>query len=167
MDENTSVDVIDAQPEHLPLIAELTLRAYEPVLPNLYSGGYDADLTDMTARAESAMLLVALFGGFVVGGVTYIADETSPLYEFDEAGASFRHLAVDPSAQGLGAGRALVAECVRRAEQRGAPQMLIHSSEAMAAAIGVYEQFGFERDPSLDERWGNVHGIGLRLIIRR
>ncbi len=165
MDEQTTVEIGEALPSHLPLIGELTLRAYEPVLPNLYAGGYAEELSDMTARSEQATLLVALFGGFVVGGVTYIEDESSALYEFDEPGASFRHLAVDPSAQGLGAGRALVGECVRRAIDRGAGQILIHSSEAMVSAVAIYERFGFERDPSLDERWGDVSGIGLRKIL--
>ena len=119
----------------------------------------------MATRSEHATLLVALFGGFVVGGVTYIPDQSSALYEFEEPGASFRHLAVDPSAQGLGAGRALIGECVRRAVDGRAPQILIHSSEAMVSAVALYQEFGFERDPSLDEKWGEVSGIGLRKLL--
>jgi GNAT superfamily N-acetyltransferase len=163
MDEQTTVEIAEASPSHLPLIAELTLRAYEPVLPNLYEGGYDSELADVSGRAESATVLVALFGGFVVGGVTYTDDSEPDVYEFNEPGASFRHLAVDPSAQGLGAGRALAGACIERARSAGHDQVLIHSVSAMSVAIDLYKRLGFARDESLDEQWGEVHGLGFRL----
>jgi ribosomal protein S18 acetylase RimI-like enzyme len=61
-----------------------------------------------------------------------------------------RLLAVSPGARGLGVGRALVDECVRRARAAGAADLGLHSSKSMRAALRMYEQMGFVRAPEHD-----------------
>jgi ribosomal protein S18 acetylase RimI-like enzyme len=54
--------------------------------------------------------------------------------------------------RGRGVGRALVAECVRRARAMGAAALGLHTSASMTAAIALYEGLGFVRTPEHDFR---------------
>ncbi len=164
----TAVEVVDARPSHYPILGELTVRAYEPVEPTMYEDGYADELADVATRAAEVPVLVALFNGFVIGGLTYVPNARSGFYEFgDPDGASFRHLAVDPSAQGLGAGRRLVEVVIDRARSAGRSRLLIHSLARMTAAQQLYRTLGFVRDESLDALWDTTHGLGFRLELGR
>ncbi len=155
------VRVAAAEPSHYPLLGELTVRAYEPVLPNLYSGGHAERLADVAGRAGERPILVALFEDFVIGGVTYIADHA------DEPGtagvAGLQHLAVDPSAQRLGAGRALVDACIARARADGMQAIWVAASERMAGARALFATVGFVMDPSPADSQSVDDLVGLRL----
>ncbi|HEU4456825.1 MAG TPA: N-acetyltransferase, partial [Longimicrobium sp.] len=61
-----------------------------------------------------------------------------------------RVLAVAPEARGLGVGRLLVEECVRRARRMGAAELGLHTSVSMRVAVGMYERMGFVRAPEHD-----------------
>jgi ribosomal protein S18 acetylase RimI-like enzyme len=60
-------------------------------------------------------------------------------------------LAVDPSIQGRGVGRALVMACLDRARDRGRPGVFLHSTPEMVVAHHLYDSLGFER--ALDRDW--------------
>jgi ribosomal protein S18 acetylase RimI-like enzyme len=70
-----------------------------------------------------------------------------------------RLLAVAPEARGLGAGEALVAECVRRARAAGAAELGLHTSASMRSAVRLYERLGFVRAPERD-----FHPPGAELV---
>lgn len=157
------IRVLDAHRNHYRLLSELTLRAYESVEPNLYSEGYDRDLADVAGRAATAAILVAVFDDFVIGGVTYLTDGSSPHHGFDDpTSASFDHLAVDPSAQGLGAGRSLVIACIERAREDGRSNVAIRCAPTMVAAEQVFAEQGFIRDETLDDA-ATHRGLAYRL----
>ena len=61
-----------------------------------------------------------------------------------------RLLAVAPAARGLGVGRALVQECVRRARLTGIDAITLHTTDMMQVAMSMYERMGFVRDEELD-----------------
>jgi ribosomal protein S18 acetylase RimI-like enzyme len=61
-----------------------------------------------------------------------------------------RLLAVAPTARGLGVGRALMNECVRRACAAGATSLGLHTSRSMRAALALYAAMGFVRAPEHD-----------------
>ncbi len=55
---------------------------------------------------------------------------------------------VDPSAQRLGAGRALVDACIARARADGMQAIWVAASERMAGARALFATVGFVMDPS-------------------
>jgi ribosomal protein S18 acetylase RimI-like enzyme len=147
--------VIEVRPvraaEHTTLGA-LTRAAYAELFDDLDADGYGAELEDVAGRAATDLVLVALDGDQVVGGVTYVGDVSSPLAEFDDPDAvGIRMLAVAPAGQGRGTGRALVLACLDRARSGRARRVVLHTLPVMAAARHLYEDLGFERDPALDK----------------
>ncbi len=148
-----------AQPSELALVGEITLRGYA------YDGfvtdddGYAVELADAVARASAAEVYVAVHAQSVVGTVTF-CPPGSPLRELSRNGeGEFRMLAVDPTARGLGAARALVDRCFERSAELGLAQIVLCSMTTMATAHGLYASFGFVRDPRLD--WEPEPGLTL------
>lgn len=79
--------------------------------------------------------------------------------------AGFRFLAVDPDAQGSGAGQALVQACIDRARREGARRLVIHSMAFMTTAHRLYERMGFVRRPDLDVVFPAGRGYTLTLDV--
>ena len=77
--------------------------------------------------------------------------------------ASIRMLAVDPAAQGMGAGTALTAACVELARADGFRAVMLHSLPAMVGAQRIYARLGFRHVPERD--WEPVPGILLRCFV--
>lgn len=146
---------------------ELVVAAYRALehSPPVDDDGYAAELRDVARRASEAVVLVAVDEAApadqaVMGCVTYVPDETSTLAEDLRPGeAGLRMLAVSPSAQRRGAGRALVAACVERARRDGKERLFLHSGTWMRAAHRMYESLGFRRVPERD--WEPEAGIPL------
>ena len=146
-----TVEVSAARPPELDRLAEVTVAAYRAVGP--MPDTYVAELADVSGRAADpgAVVLAARVAGLVVGGVTLVLDPASPLAEHLEPGmAGMRMLAVDPVAQGGGAGRALVEGCVEVCRSRGAGMLSLHTHVVFARARGLYERMGFIRTPERD-----------------
>jgi GNAT superfamily N-acetyltransferase len=128
---------------------------------------YLAQLTDASARARAAELLVAVDDGQVIGTVTW-CPPASPLREL--AGrpnqAEFRMLSVAPAGRRRGVGRGLVAACLDRAREQGMREVLISSLPLMTSAHALYRQFGFVRAPDLDHSpKPNVQLWAFRLVL--
>jgi GNAT superfamily N-acetyltransferase len=145
------IEVRPVRPAEHGALGALTRAAYAELFEDLDADGYGAELEDVAGRVATDVVLVALDGDEVVGGVTYVADLSSPRAEFDDPEAKgIRMLAVAPAGQGRGVGRALVMACLDRARAEGGRRVILHTLPVMAAARHLYEDLGFERDPTLD-----------------
>ncbi|SCE94575.1 Ribosomal protein S18 acetylase RimI [Micromonospora coriariae] len=160
-----------ADPCDFPAVARLTVAAYEADGQLKGEHGYGAVLADVSTRATSGEVLVAVdeATGAVLGSVTFVLPGT-PFAELSGPGeAEFRMLAVDPAAQGRGVGAALAEACVDRAAELGCTAVVICVRAGMAvSAHRLYERLGFVRFPEKD--WAPVPGVdllGLRLELPR
>jgi ribosomal protein S18 acetylase RimI-like enzyme len=142
------------RPEEYDLVGSLTVKAYVTLEGHVSEPEYEEELADVETRAEApatSVFVAVSDAGRVLGGVTYVADERSPLAEHSvEGAASIRMLAVDGSVRRSGAGEALVRECIERARHDGRKEVVLHSTPWMTAAHTLYRKLGFVRDPVLD-----------------
>jgi ribosomal protein S18 acetylase RimI-like enzyme len=163
----TGLVVRRADPADFAAVARLTVAAYEADGQLKGENGYAVTLADVATRAETGEVLVAVdeATGEVLGAVTFVLAGT-PYAELSGPGeAEFRMLAVDPAAQGRGAGAALARACLSRAAEQGCTAVVICVRDGMAAsAHRLYSGLGFVRVPALD--WSPLPGVdllGLRL----
>jgi GNAT superfamily N-acetyltransferase len=127
-----------------------------------------ADIGRLSGQPDTR-LLVAAADGDLLGGVVYFSDMArygaggTATREQDASG--FRLLAVDRAARGMGVGRALAERCIELARQHRHRHVVIHTTDAMKVAWGMYEGMGFERAPDLDfmQEELQVYGFRLRL----
>ena len=145
-----TIEIRPIQPQEHHTLGELTVEAYR-ALDGAQLGAYADELADVTARARAAEVLVAVEGGVVLGGVTFVPGPDNPYAEqLQEGEVGIRMLAVVPSAQGKGVGRALSVACIDRARDRRARRVALHSTPWMKAAHRLYESLGFVRAPERD-----------------
>lgn len=132
-------------------LGAITVATYRALIPEIDEDGYAEELADVARRVAHALVLVALDGDVVLGGVTHVPDEHNAFAEVDVPNAaSIRMLAVDPAAQGRGVGEALVRACLARAEADGRAEVVLHSTTVMTTAHRLYERLGFRRADELD-----------------
>jgi GNAT superfamily N-acetyltransferase len=145
-----TVEIRLVQPHEHHTLGELTVEAYR-ALDGAELGAYEDELADVAARACAAEVLVAVEGGLVLGGVTFVPGPDNPYAEeLEEGEVGIRMLAVAPSVQGKGVGRALSVACIERAQDRRARRVALHSTPWMRAAHRLYESLGFVRTPERD-----------------
>ena len=149
------IHIRDARPEEREAVAAVTLAAYAElarVMEPAAWAGLDGAIRAALASDAPAERIVAERHGQVLGAVALYPPA------FDAYGGLAEHapwpelrlLAVAPSARGLGIGRMLVEECVRRARRMGAAELGLHTSKSMQVAMGMYERMGFVRAPEYD-----------------
>src|SRR2546425_11182529 len=111
--------------------------------------GYRHNIADVWSRAPISSTIVAERDGKLLGSVNYYASgQTDSRDEpWPDGWASIRLLGVSPQARGLGIGRALMDECLRRARADGATTMGLHTTMLMEVARAMYLLLGFHRVP--------------------
>ncbi len=125
-----------------------------------------ANIGEFTKK-ESVELLVAKKEDDILGAVVYIGD----MKDYGSGGtatqeknaAGFRLLAVSQEARGLGVGKKLTMACIERAQSNGLSQIIIHTTESMKVAWGMYEKMGFKRSEDLDFEQSGLPVFGFRL----
>jgi GNAT superfamily N-acetyltransferase len=140
-----------ARPDEYERVGALTIAAYKTLERDHLEDGYEEQILDVSGRAQSAEVLVAVdHQGTIVGACTFVSDPASPWMEWTNPDETeLRLLAVDASARGRGVGQALVETCVARARALGRPLML-HTTQFMTTASRLYERLGFRRLPARD-----------------
>jgi ribosomal protein S18 acetylase RimI-like enzyme len=145
-------------PEEHETIGRLTVAAYEPFLLGP-DDEYRHRLAAVARRDREAEVWVAVDGSEVLGNVT-VCPPGSPWREIARDGeGEFRMLAVSPTAQGRGVGRALAELVVTRFRADGAGAVALSSLDRMTGAHRLYERLGFVRAPDRD--WSPRTGIHL------
>ncbi len=161
-------NVRDAGVEDLDQVSLIIRDAYQEYQANFSTEvweGYAQDIMDVRSRLDTSELIVAENSGRLVGAVTFYPN-TSPS---DQGGwpagwTGIRLLAVHPDARGMGIGRVLMDECLRRSSLRSATALGLHTTELMGIARGMYERMGFVRVPEYDFQAGpEVVVLGYRL----
>lgn len=122
----------------------------------------------MFSEKKDAKVLVALTDeDEIVGGVVYFGD----MAEYGSGGTATREpeasgirlLAVSAAARGMGVGKALTDYCVQLARQQHHRCVVLHTTEAMKIAWGMYEKLGFGRAEDLDFMQESLRVYGFRL----
>ena len=161
MPESTAPDssedrprIRDARAEEIDQVALLIRDAYQEYqasIPAEVWEGYARDIMDVRGRLDVTELIVAEHKGSLVGAVTFYPN-TAPTEQggWPSGWTGIRLLAVLPDGRGLGIGRSLMDECLRRSRQLGAHTLGLHTTELMAVARGMYERMGFIRVPEYD-----------------
>ena len=137
--------------DHVALLIRDAYQEYQANFPPEVWEGYARDIMDVRSRLDISELIVAENAGGLVGAVTFYPNATPS----DQGGwppgwTGIRLLAVHPDARGIGVGRVLMDECLRRSRLRGARTLGLHTTELMAIARGMYERMGFVRVPEFD-----------------
>ncbi len=152
----------DAAGEDLDAVSALLVDAYAQYMPRSPEAltaderaGWDMyrqNIADVWSRAPISSTIVAERDGKLLGSVNYYApgQADSPDAAWPDGWASIRLLAVSPHARGLGIGRALMGECLRRARADGATTMGLHTTTLMDVARAMYLRLGFTRVPAYD-----------------
>lgn len=76
--------------------------------------------------------------------------------------AGFRFLAIHHNFRGHGLGKLLTNYCLEYAKGEYQKQLVIHTTNAMKIAWGMYERMGFKRSEDLDFRKGALEVFGFR-----
>lgn len=122
----------------------------------------------MFSNRKNAKVLVALTpDDELLGGVVYFGDMT----EYGSGGTAtsepnasgIRLLAVSPSARGMGVGKALTDRCIQLAREKDHRCVVLHTTQAMKVAWGMYEKLGFRRAEDLDFMQEALQVYGFRL----
>lgn len=150
-----------ARPEEFAPLAEIVVAAYKALGDGHLDAGYERELRAVERRAAEAVVLAALdASGRLAGCVTYVPGRVSPWSEgLHDGEAGIRMLAVEPRAQGAGAGEALTVACIDRARADGKRAIALHSTPWMTAAHRLYERLGFVR--AADRDWTPVPEVPL------
>ncbi|MCF1507937.1 GNAT family N-acetyltransferase [Streptomyces glomeratus] len=160
------ITIRQALPADYAALGEITARAYlqDGLLDFGESDAYLGELRDVAKRAAAAEVLVAVEGGRVLGGVTFVP-AAGPMADIAGPGeAEIRMLAVDHAARGRGAGESLVRACIDRARSTGGCTRIVLSTQrTMHTAHRIYERLGFVRTPERD--WNPIpHLDDLHLL---
>ena len=121
-------------------------------------------LEKMSDMAGSAEIIIAEHEGRIVGAVGYVPPHVPKSAHFKPEWPIVRMLVVDPEARGLGAGRELTHECVRRARRDGAREIALHTSTMMTVALPLYLRMGFERVADAPPLFGVPYGIYVKRL---
>ncbi|WP_243303064.1 GNAT family N-acetyltransferase [Geothrix oryzisoli] len=167
----------DLHPDEFDALGRLMVEVYSGLegfpTPVDQPGYYDllAHIGQFTEKKDARVLVAVTAAGELAGGVVYFGD----MAEYGSGGiattirnaSGIRLLGVRPAARGAGVGRALTQACIQLARDRGHAQVILHTTQAMRVAWGLYERLGFTRSEDLDFSQQGLPVFGFRLSLTR
>lgn len=170
---NPAPVIRDLRPAEHETLGQLMVEVYSSLegfpTPSEQPGYYEL-LTRIGRFAEKpdARVLVALSPeGALMGGVVYFGDMAA--YGSGGTATSVRHasgirlLGVHPSFRNRGVGKALTLACIDLAREKGHQAVILHTTQPMRIAWGLYERLGFQRSEDLDFLQQELPVFGFRL----
>lgn len=165
----------NAKPQEFPAIGQLMVKVYsqlegfpkEKDQPEYYK--LLANVGELTNKPGTEILIAISDENEIAGAVVYFSDMkyygSGGTATSEKNTAGFRLLTVSPLARGLGIGKLLTNECIKKARDEGFHQMIIHTTMAMQTAWKMYESMGFKRSEDLDFMQGELPVFGFRLLL--
>lgn len=153
----------DFQPSDAPQVNALALRAFEQ-----FKDAYDdwpvfrAKIANLSSMADVGEIIVAAAEARIIGAVAYVGPGAPKAAFFRPEWPIMRMLVVAPDFRGLGIGRTLAEECLRRAQRDGAAVFALHTSELMRVALPMYQRMGFKRVFNAPAIHGVEYGVYLK-----
>ncbi len=169
----TTLEIREIRPDEYESLGQLMINVYSTLegfpSPDEQPGYYEmlAKIGSFNEEEDTKVLVAISAEGELIGGVVYFGDMArygsggTATAELNASG--FRLLAVDPRSRGAGAGRALSNACIQLAKDSGHAQVILHTTQAMQVAWGLYLKLGFERSPDLDFLQEELPVFGFRL----
>ncbi len=143
----------DARIEELNKVSIVIKEAYleyKDSIPPENWKFYLEDIMNVRSRLEVSNLIVAEKNRHIAGTVTLFLDASLSSEDWPRSWAAIRILAVHPAYRGLGIGRALMDECIRRCREHNIKTLALHTAAIMKVARKMYEGMGFIRVPEYD-----------------
>jgi GNAT superfamily N-acetyltransferase len=172
---NSPLTIRDLQPGERTALGRLMVEVYAALdgfpTPADQPKYYEmlADIGSFADKPSARVLVAISAAGALVGGVVYFGD----MAQYGSGGTAttvkdasgIRLLGVDPKFRNTGAGKALTLACIQLARDAGHAQVILHTTQAMQVAWGLYLRLGFVRSEDLDflQQGFPVFGFRLRL----
>jgi len=142
-----------ARPKDATAIAALVDRAYEKYVERI--GRKSRPMTADYDKAVAAhQMWVVEDGGAIVAALELIPEEDVLLVE---------NIAVDPTRQGTGLGKRLLAFAEAEARRQGFPALRLYTNEKMTENIALYTRYGYRKTGRKTRRGFNVVFMRKRL----
>jgi predicted N-acetyltransferase YhbS len=156
-----AIDIRSAREDELDKVAEVIIDAYAEyaakMSPDAWSS-FAVDIANVRGRASDAEILIAEREGSIVGTVSHYAQWRGAQRDT----SALRLLAVPPSEQGEGVGRALMAYCIESARGAGKRRVALTTVEEMEFMRDLALKMGFERETYSSTSWTAARRIGTR-----
>ncbi len=167
--------VRNAYEEEFPRVGELLVQVYSALngFPKIEEQPeyYDMlrNVGALTKNPNIELLVAVSEQGHIGGAVVYFKDMkdygSGGTATQEENACGFRLLGVDPETRGLGLGKLLTEFCIDKGRNSQSETMVIHTTNSMKLAWGMYERLGFKRAEDLDFMQGNLPVFGFRLKV--
>ncbi len=168
-----TIHIRDIKPEEFELLGKIMVDVYAGLegfptpdeQPDYYS--MLKNIGAFTEKPDTQVLVALSPTSELLGGVVYFSD----MRQYGSGGTAteekhasgMRLLAVRRDRRRSGIGKALTEACIQLAKQSGNRQIILHTTQAMQVAWGMYERLGFKRSDDLDFLQEALPVFGFRL----
>jgi GNAT superfamily N-acetyltransferase len=124
------------EPRDSLAVKDLNVAALRSIYPNYRNGPWNSDLDEIEDRYLNG-------GDFIVGTLDSMIIAMGALRRVSEAVVEIKRVGVDPSYQGRGIGRALLAAMEARAVELGFNTIVLDTTEKQLVAQHLYSNHGY------------------------
>lgn len=176
MENDPKYHIRNVQASEFDEVGEILVKAYaslegfprEADIPEYYQ--LLRSVGRLTQNENIELLVAVSEEGKVFGAVVFYHNMqdygTKGKATQEQNACGFRLLGVAPETRGLGLGKALTEYCIQKGKAAHFQTLVIHSTQFMKLAWGMYERLGFQRAEDLDFIEASVKVFGFRLDLR-